>query len=276
MKVLFLLFLLSCLSLHAQRVSVSQIFEGRSTSVDNNYNNRTELTLNITGDEVRRHKFIRIAAITSAVDDQGFNLIGEASSTEFTKLESNGASVVIYLQNASRKAETIKEIQGNIEFFSPTVENGGIIREPSFAKGTNKDLLPKMTDIQVAYITKESYDKIVNDQKDVREEELKKQPKEVQELANALGGLVDLLAYNDWSYPQVNLLITGNSDKLISIDIEKPDGTVLSNNGYTYYGDVKTYYFEEEILPTYTLIMHVKSDKAIKSIPFTIKEVLLP
>jgi hypothetical protein len=273
-KLLLLTFVLP-IFLYSQRVTVIRIGETRSTG-ESYYGNRTELDVQISGDEVRRYKFARISAITKAVDDQGFELIGEETSTTYEEVSGNASVATIKLENASRKAETIKELSGTLSLFSPTEANGGIVKIKEIGSQTNKNLTPKDKELSVVYLTKESYEKFTNEQKDKREAELKKQSKEIQELAKGVMGLMDIFSYNDWSYPQVNLMVTGDASKIVKVSVEKPNGEELSSNGSSYTDKLRTYYFSEEILPDYTLTLTVEVGGAIKSIPFNIKDIILP
>jgi hypothetical protein len=273
-KLLLLTFVLP-IFLYSQRVTVIRIGETRSTG-ESYYGNRTELDVQISGDEVRRYKFARISAITKAVDDQGFELIGEETSTTYEEVSGNASVATIKLENASRKAETIKELSGTLSLFSPTEANGGIVKIKKIGSQTNKNLTPKDKELSVVYLTKESYEKFTNEQKDKREAELKKQSKEIQELAKGVMGLMDIFSYNDWSYPQVNLMVTGDASKIVKVSVEKPNGEELSSNGSSYTDKLRTYYFSEEILPDYTLTLTVEVGGAVKSIPFNIKDIILP
>ena len=274
-KIFAILLTLVSFPVLAQRVSVSKISESRSTE-DSYFGNRTEIGITVSGDEVRRHKFVRISQITKAVDDQDFDLIGEKNSTEYAAIEGNAATLTLNLQNASRKAETIKEITGTLSLFAPTEANGGIIKVKNMGTQTNKDLVPKDKDLDIVYLTKESYEKFTQDEKNKREAELKKQPKEMQELAKGLMGLIDAFSFTDWSYPQVNLMIKGDPEKIVSLSVQKPTGEELSSNGSSSTTNLKTYFFSEEVKPNYTLVITVEVAGAIKSIPLNLKNVELP
>lgn len=273
-KLLLITFVLPIV-LFSQRVTINRINESRSTG-DSYFGNRTEIEVQISGDEVRRYKFARISKIAKAIDDQGFDLIGEDTSTTYEEISGNSTIATIRLDNASRKAETIKELSGTLSLFSPTEANGGIVKLKNIGSQTNKNLLPKEKDLSVVYMTKESYEKFTSDQKSKREAELKKQSKEIQELAKGVMDLMDIFTYNDWSYPQVNLLIKGDATKIVKVGVQKPTGEELSSNGNSFTNNLKTYYFNEEIQPNYILTLTVEVGGAIKTVPFSIKEIILP
>ena len=265
------------LSMYAfgQRVNVTKVSESRSTE-DSYFGNRTEIGISVSGDEVRRHKFVRVSKITKATDDQDFDLIGEKDYTDYAEIEGNSASLTMYLLNASRKAETIKEVTGSLTLFAPTEANGGIIKVKNMGSQTNKDLVPKDKDLDIVYLTKESYEKFTQDEKNKREAELKKQPKEMQELAKGLMGLVDAFSFTDWSYPQVNLMIKGDVSKIVSLSVQKPTGEELSSNGSSTTSNLKTYFFGEEVKSNYTLVLTVEVAGATKTIPLNLKNIELP
>lgn len=258
-----------------QRVNVSKVSESRSTE-DSYFGNRTEIGITVSGDEVRRHKFVRVSKITKATDDQDFDLIGEKDFTDYAEIEGNSASLTMYLLNASRKAETIKEVTGSLTLFAPTEANGGIIKVKNMGSQTNKDLVPKDKELDIVYLTKESYEKFTQDEKNKREAELKKQPKEMQELAKGLMGLVDAFSFTDWSYPQVNLMIKGDVSKIVSLSVQKPTGEELSSNGSSTTSNLKTYFFGEEVKSNYTLVLTVEVAGATKTIPLNLKNIELP
>ena len=274
-KAATLLILLIPALLISQRVAVEQVYESRSTG-DSYYSNRTELRMGITGDELRRHKFVRIANLSKVEDDQGFDLIDQDSKTDFADISGTYTSATVYIQNASRKAETIKEVSGTLEFYSPTEKNGGIVKIPKFLSKTAVDLLPKEKNLDVRLITQDSYKNLVEEQQKLREEEIAKQTPEVQEMMQAVSEIMSAFAYNDWSYPQVNLSISGDESRIVSVRVEKPDGTELTNQGHSFYDGMKTYYFGEDIEADYTLVINLHVAEAIKVVPFTIKDVILP
>jgi hypothetical protein len=55
-----------------------------------------------------------------------------------------------------------------------------------------------------------------------------------------------------------------------------PDGTEINRNGSSYTNNLKTYFFSEEIKPSYTLVLTVETSGAVKTIPLNLKEIVLP
>lgn len=271
---LFLILFFPVLSF-SQSVVIEKIEECRSTT-DSYFGNRCEIFLKIFGDEVRKNKFVRVNNIIKAVDDQGLNLIGEEKQTKYNEITGSNTSVSLNLMPTSRKAKVIKELSGEIALFTPTEANGGLVKIKNPVKSAMKDLLPKNKDLNVMLLTEESVEKFKKDQKNKKQAELKKQSKEVQEMANAIMGIFDeYFRWGDSKY-EVSFMITGDQNKVVSIAYEKPDGTSITNNGYMSSNGLITYYFNEEIEPQYTLILNVESAGSVKKLPFSLKDVELP
>lgn len=274
-RILFILFFLPLLS-YAQKVSVLSVSESRSTQ-NSFYGNRCLVTLQITGDEVRKYKKAKVARVTKAMDEKGLDLIGEESAdTKYEDIDGTSAKVDLSLLTTSRQATVISELAGEIILFAPTEANGGLVKVKAFGKSANKNLVPKVNNLSVVYLNKESLDKLEKEQKSKKEAELKKQSPEMQALAKELMNLVDAFSYMTESPNEVSFFISGDENKLIDVSFETPSGTKIDNNGWSSSGGLKTYYFNEEVKPEYTAILTVESEGAVKKIPFSIKDVDLP
>lgn len=274
-RILFILFFLPLLS-YAQKVSVLSVSESRSTQ-NSFYGNRCLVTLQITGDEVRKYKKAKVARVTKAMDEKGLDLIGEETAdTKYEDIDGTSAKVDLSLLTTSRQATVIRELAGEIILFAPTEANGGLVKVKAFGKSANKNLVPKVNNLSVVYLNKESLDKLEKEQKSKKEAELKKQSPEMQALAKELMNLVDAFSYMTESPNEVSFFISGDENKLIDVSFETPSGTKIDNNGWSSSGGLKTYYFNEEVKPEYTAILTVESEGAVKKIPFSIKDVDLP
>lgn len=274
-RILFILFFLPLLS-YAQKVSVLSVSESRSTQ-NSFYGNRCLVTLQITGDEVRKYKKAKVARVTKAEDEKGLDLIGEETAdTKYEDIDGTSAKVDLSLLTTSRQATVIRELAGEIILFAPTEANGGLVKVKAFSKSANKNLVPKVNNLSVVYLNKESLDKLEKEQKSKKEAELKKQSPEMQALAKELMNLVDAFSYMTESPNEVSFFISGDENKLIDVSFETPSGTKIDNNGWSSSGGLKTYYFNEEVKPEYTAILTVESEGAVKKIPFSIKDVDLP
>lgn len=259
-----------------QKVSIEQINESRSTQ-NSYFGNRCEVSLQVSGDVVRKYKFAKIAKVLKAVDDQGLDLLSDESNTSrYSELSGTQAYVSILLLPASRKAATIKELTGEVVLYDPTEANGGIVKVKNIGKSTNKNLASNVPGLSVMYLTKESLEKMATEQQKMKEAELKKQPKEMQELAKELERLIDAFTYMGMSGNEVTFYVKGDVGKLDNISFETPDGTYIGNNGWSATGDLVTYYFGEEIQSSFTVVLSVETPTSIKKVPFALKDIDLP
>lgn len=270
------LFLLITSVSFSQKVSVSEINEKRSTS-DNSFSNECEIELKIWGDEVRKYKFVKINKITKAIDDQGIDLLNEdQKDNDFSKIDQT-AKVKLETKIPSRKAKTIKELSGEVSLYNPNQANGSEIKISNYQNKTNVNLLPNKSEIEVIYLTKESYTKYVQENKDKKEEELKKLPEAARLLAQGLLGAFDgLFSSGDTDDNQVYFYVNGDKSKFVDLYFEDTTGKKIERNGSMSSNRLFTYYFEEKPNPNWKLVINIENDKSIKKIPFKLVDIELP
>ena len=262
--------------LHSQKVTVHTITDQRTTG-DSYYNNRCEIDLRITGDEVRRYKFIRMAMLTKAMDDQGLDLLGEEDENEFEyeEIEQDGM-VKVRVKNPSRKASVIKELSGEMNLYAPTEANGGIVKISNYQSKANTNLLPENAGIKMVYLTKESMDKYAKEQKQKQEAELNKLTGAAKEMAELLIGAVNVFSDIGNDPNQVTFVIDGDENKLVDLYFEDASGKKIKRNGYTKSGNMIGYYFDEQPKATWKLVMNIETPASVKKVPFTLKDIDLP
>lgn len=271
------LFLLLTSVAFSQKISVSEINEKRSTSDNNSYNNECEIELKISGDEVRKYKFVKINKITKAIDDQGVDLINEdRTNFDYSKIDQT-AKIKLETKIASRKAKTIKELSGEVYLYNPNAVNGSEIKIPNYQKKTNVNLIPGKSDIQIVYLTKESYAKYVQENKDKKAEELKKLPEAARQLAEGLLGAFDgLFSSDDSDRNQVSFYVNGDKSKFVDLYFEDATGKKIERNGSMRNSNLFTYYFEENPNPNWKMVINIETDKSTKKIPFKLVDIELP
>lgn len=259
----------------AQKITVSAINENRSTD-DGYFSNRCEVTLRLSGDEMRKYKSLKISSVSSAVDEQGFDLLPEDYSPSFSDVSGNPTEVILSLNATSRKSSMIKSLAGEIVLLGPTEQNGGIVKSDiSKIKGL-KNLMPTTSGLGLVYITKENLDLL-------KEENESKRDKNIQTAAAASKGLaeeliknIDEFLYVSWSDDQAIFFPTGDQSKLIDIKIQKKDGKMMDNNGSMRTGNLIVFYFSEAIDPASKVVIYNESDKSSKKVPFKFTNIDLP
>lgn len=260
----------------SQKISVSEINEKRSTS-DNSFYNECEIELKISGDEVRKYKFVKISKITKAIDDQGVDLIND-DRTDFDYLKiDQTAKIKLETKIPSRKAKTIKELSGEISLYNPNVANGSEIKIANYQNKTNVNLVPGKSDIQIVYLTKDSYAKYVQENKNKKAEELKKLPEAARQLAEGLVGAFDgLFSSDDNDTNKVYFYVNGDKAKFVDLFFEDATGKKIERNGSMRSNNLFNYYFEEKPNPNWKLVLNIETDKSTKKVPFKLTDVELP
>ncbi|MCC9018340.1 hypothetical protein [Flavobacterium lipolyticum] len=260
----------------SQKISVSEINEKRSTS-DNSFSNECEIELKISGDEVRKYKFVKISKITKAIDDQGIDLLNEdEKSNDYSKIDQT-AKIKLEIKIPARKAKTIKELSGEVSLYNPNQANGSEIKITNYQNKTNVNLLPGKSGIEIIYLTKESYTKYVQENKNKKEEELKKLPEAARLMAQGLLGAFDgLFSSGDTDDNQVYFYVNGDKSKFVDLYFEDTAGKKIERNGSMSSNSLFTYYFEEKPNPNWKLVINIESDKSIKKIPFKLVDIELP
>lgn len=279
MKTLAALFLLCLLTniISAQKVSVSSIEENRSTG-DSYFGNRCTVKLKLTGDEVRKYKYVKVNTLTKAIDDQAFDLIDKDElDFDYQKIEETTAEIELKLHPASRKAEVIKELKGDITFFNPSEATGSLIKLTNFQSKPNTNLMPAKAPFQMVFLTKEAYNTFVKANKDKTEAELKKMPAASRAMAELLLGLADSFSFMSDDENQLIFLINGDASKLIDVKFEDENGKEVERNGSSSSGDgLHAYYFSTKPSPKWKMMLMVETEKSIKKIPFSLTNIDLP
>lgn len=275
---IFLSFISISINSYSQNVTVSKIEESRSDQ-KSSFSNTCKIELKVSGDEIRKHKTIRLEKITKAIDDQGIDLYKESSwGNKYNKIEIDGI-VEVELQKASRKAQVIKQLEGNLILYSPTVANKGEIQIKDFKNKTNINLLPANYPLTLIYLTKESLTKYKAEMAKKKDEDIKKLPEATRKMAESLMGLFDGLSEMGDEKTEVTFLREGKEEdreKLVDIYFLDENGEKVERNGYFSSGGTITYPFSKEISPKWTMVLNIESDQSIKRIPFKMQNIVLP
>ena len=261
---------------YAQKVSIKEINECRTTS-DESYNKKCEIKLKVSGDETRKFKFAKISNISKAIDDRGIDLIDE-DKIENKYIEISEYAVLTFeTKIPSRKADVIKEIAGEISLYNPTEQNGGIIKIPNYQNKTNVNLLPNNSQVQLLYLTKESIEKYVKENKAKKEEELKKMPEIARKMVEGLiSGFEELFGEKRDDQNQAFFYINGDDSKVVDIYFEDINGKIVNYNGKSTSNGLISYYLSEKPNPNWKLILKVESVNSTKKVPFKIVNIELP
>lgn len=275
---MLLFWLVSSISLvsFSQKVTVGNVTEQRSTG-DGYYNNRCDIELKVTGDEVRKYKFVRVAMLTRAIDDQGLDLLlkEDENDFEYEEIEQDGR-VSIQTKISSRKSTVIKELSGELYLYGPTEANGGLLRISNYQAKANTNLLPENFGMKLVFLNEASIAKYTNDQRAKREAELKKLTGPAKELAELLLNALDGISGFGDDPNQAMFVIDGDESKLVELYFEDESGKKVERNGYSKSGNLIVYYYNEKPAPNWKLVLNVETEGSIKKIPFKLLDIDLP
>jgi hypothetical protein len=276
------LLLVSCLfiglsiSVFAQKISVNSISEQRSTG-DGSYSNRCDIELRIAGDEVRKYKFVRIAKISKAVDDQDLDLLMNEEDNEFEYKEiDQDARITIQTKIPSRKATVIKELSGEISLYGPTEANGGILKIANYQARVNTNLLPADAGLKLVYLNKASIEKYNKEQTQKQQEEINKLPAGAREIAELLVNTLSGFSGFGDEDNQTMFVMDGDETKLVELYFEDAAGKKVDRNGYTKSGNLIAYYFDEKPASNWKLVLNIETAGSIKTVPFKLVDIDLP
>jgi hypothetical protein len=291
MKVITRLCLLTVLvpafavALHAQntttqpvavRASVGDVADNRTTG---SFNAECKLELKFTGDAATDAASVRQVRVKKAIDELGRDLTRDNSDSSpgFGSSQRNGVlKTELRLRNPSRNATVIKLVEGEVEFFNPTLANGGILIIKDILKHPAEpveNVTLKKYGVEVMYLTKESY------------EAKKKQIEEQQK--NAAGGAIGQ-AFGELFKGMFNGMMssdTKNSLKLYTKDPEKrvvevefqdASGKSLKSGSSWSSGEMRQIELKAAPPADAQLMIHLATPEALQTFPFKVENIPLP
>ena len=259
----------------AQKLSVAEIVENRSTG-DGFFSNNCKVYLKLSGDELRAYKFARIGAISKATDDQGIDMISEEEKdTEYKEIAVN-TRIPIALKSASRKASSIKEINGFVKLYTPSEGNGSMIRIDHLLNRSNPRLLPDGLPLQVSFVHPDSVN-VANKQPAVnKDSQVKSANAAGKALAEAFSGIMQGFFRMDEGDNQLSFLVEGDRSKLVDIKFQDETGQPINHSGRMSANHQITYRFRNAPGSNWKVIIYVESEGSVKSLPFSFTNVELP
>src|SRR2546430_2493984 len=146
----------------AIKASVGDVTDNRTTG---SFNSECKVELKFTGDAASDAASVRRGVVKKAVDELGRDLACSEARDSFGSFGSGQRSgalkTELRLRNPSRNATLIKVVDGEVEFFNPSVANGGILAIKDILKHPAEPVQNatlKKYGINVLYLTKESYE----------------------------------------------------------------------------------------------------------------------
>lgn len=252
---------------YAQKISVAAVEERRSTT-NQFFQNQCIVSLKLTGDEVRKYKFLKLGGISKAVDDQGLDmLLVEKNEPEYKEITTNNAEFQATLNIASRKASSIKDLGGSLKLYAP-VTNESVYVIENFQQKVNKNLLPDKLPVKMFFMSKDSLDKI----KSTAKQGVNIAEGFMQAFAGVFGSAVSMKD----SPNKLAFYLDGDASKIVSIIIQDASGKPVSNTTRTIRDNLVVYYFRDKPSANWQVVVHVETSNSLKVIPFALSNIDLP
>jgi hypothetical protein len=267
-----LLLLLFFLNINAQdiKIKIGDIKDSRTTG---QFFAGLEIDLQFLGDALEDVKSMQ-CTINKAVDDTERDLIKSEETVQFTEINKDNpgrADFTIKLKNPSRRAMTVKELSGEVEMYIPKNDPKAIVTIKNFTSQPGKPLNNKglnENNIKVSVLTTDQYESIKEKQKAETDSSMLGQM--VSALSNLFGG---------FSSPGKNSIILELIDpesRIINVEFVDKEGNIINTQGSSSSENIHVYDFDKPMPKNAQLKLYLKTDLAIKKMPFTLKDIDLP
>jgi hypothetical protein len=258
-------------------VAVGEVSDNRTTGA---FFSECKLELKFTGDAASDAAAVRRVRVKKAIDELGRDLSRSDSEESFHSFNSGQRNGVLKtelrLRNPSRNAGTIKIVDGEVELFSPTAANGGVL--------TIKDILkhpaePVQTEalkkygVELIYLTKESYEakkKQIQDQK--KSDADGKLGEAFGELFKGMfGGMMASDSKNS-----VKLYVKDPEKRVVDVEFQDASGNALKTGNSWSMGELRQIEFKSAPPADTQLLIHLATPEALQTFAFKVENVPLP
>ena len=263
----------------AIQVSVGDVTDNRTTSA---FNSECKVELRFTGDAAADAGTVRQVRLTDATDEVGRDLIPKEDDNNsmggFDNSHSSGAlKTEVKLRNPSRNATTIKVIKGEVELFSPTEANGGVLTITNIlahpAEPVQNPALTKYG-IQVMYLTKESYE--------AKKKEVAAQQSAGdaagQKLGEAFGSLFSGMFGGMMSNAKdsITLYVKDPDKRVISLKFTDAQGKALKTSQSWSSNEFRNTGLDAVPPADTRLVIQLATPESLKTCPFQVENIPLP
>jgi hypothetical protein len=257
--------------------AVGDVTDTRTTG---SFFSECKLELKFTGDAANDAATVRQVRVKNAVDDQGRDLTRNDDRESFSSFNSTQHHGVLKtdlrLRNPSRNASVIRLVDGEVEFFSPTSANGGvltikdILKHP--AEPVQNEALKKYG-IELMYLTKEAYDA------KKKEFEQQKATDSGGKLGEAFGELFKGMfsgMMSSETQNSVKLYVKDPEKRVINIEFQDASGHPLKTTSSWSMGELRQVEFKSLPAADTQLRIHLATPAALQTFAFKVENVALP
>jgi hypothetical protein len=263
------------------QASVGDITDNRTTS---GFTSDCKVELKFTGDAASDAGSVRQVRVTEAKDETGRDLIlakdDDTSSSSFgTGRSGTTLKADVKLRNPSRNATTIKIIRGDVELFTPTEANGGLLTIKDVLKNPAEPIKNPALEkykVQLIYLTKESYE--------AKKKEIEAQKKAStdaagEKLGEAFGDLFKGMfggMMNSSSKNSIQMYVKDPEKRVVSLKFVDAQGKPLKSRESWSSQEFKNTGFDAPPPPDTQVIVQLATPESVKSFPFKVENIPLP
>jgi hypothetical protein len=259
------------------KASVGDVTDNRTTG---SFNSECKLELKFTGDAATDAASVRAIRVKKALDELGRDLIRNDSLDSFSTFGSGQRSGVLKselrLRNPSRNASIIKVLEGEVEFFTPTLANGGILILKDILKHPAEPVQNatlRKYGIELMYLTKESYDA---KKKQVEEQQKNEAGGKIGDafgelFKGMLGGMMSSDSRNS-----LKLYVKDPEKRAIEVEFQDASGKPLKRGCSWSSGELRQIEVSAPPPADTQLMIHLATPEALQTFPFKLENIPLP
>lgn len=205
----------------------------------------------------------------------GFSRAGVRGWYDERSLQARYAGVVLGL--TSRSARSIQELAGEVELYSPTLQNGGVVVVEDFRAQPGvlfqNPALQKL-EVGLAYLTKEAYE---SSRAPVAPASTQGRPLITPQDLAADGLFPGILGHpNSTPRNYVVLRIDDPQQRVTSFAFRGPDGRLLPIKQQKSAQGMRGFYFDAQVPERVALYVYLDVPEAIEKSPFKVEDIPLP
>ena len=247
---------------------------------------RATLTVTLPGTKQAEVAAMRVVT-KKVVDDLGTSLVPEnAAEAQFESVspgesypdqEPLPVSVSVPLKTASRKAKVLKEVEADVELYTPALDPAALVSVPKVLGEAGKPLVSPVLQAAGVEITLLSKEQIEAERKawgEKKREESKKTGLEGEMLDRIVGIAVESFLSSSWI--DVWLKVKDPKGALFDIVFLDAEGQVQGVNRTTEAGFVGLDPHGGEVGADWGLQVRLKTPKTFKRYTFALKDIALP
>lgn len=278
MKNILLTFLLISITVqrgYAQEASLKilQVNEQRHTS---DAKNRMHIIVAIDSLELDTEHLVQVKDSIIIIDNTG-TALKEFRNYPYGGYFQRDKELRIAFEAPRRDVTSIEKIEGVLEYFTISEEYKSKVVLPNFISQTNKNLLVDSPPLKLILINYNAVKKVI--ETDDYYPEIKRLHKEVGigktvEEADAFFNSMFYL-HNDNPELDLNFYIEDPDQIIHKLTVYNGEGKPMNTN-YSNSGNRYRIGLSEEPLPDWKLEIHIKTEAAIKEIPFQFQNIKLP